>query len=114
LHHTLGEQLFSARPHSSGKRDRAILSPDLHRQSVECICSIQLKLDALRKLGVQADFVRIGTRLAALEMIESGTTTYADMYYFEEEIAKARSSARPRNITMGAWVCVLIRPGRTI
>ena len=28
-----------------------------------------------------------GTRLAALEMIESGTTTYADMYYFEEEIA---------------------------
>ena len=32
-------------------------------------------------------FVRTGTRLAALEMIRSGTTTYADMYYFEEEIA---------------------------
>src|SRR5438093_10012244 len=35
---------------------------------------------------VSPEFVRIGTRLAALEMIESGTTTYADMYYFEEEI----------------------------
>ena len=36
---------------------------------------------------VAPEFVRIGTRLAALEMIRSGTTTYADMYYFEEEIA---------------------------
>ena len=26
----------------------------------------------------------------------------------------ARSSARPRYITIGAWVCVLISPGRTI
>ena len=32
---------------------------------------------------VSADFVRAGTRLAALEMIQSGTTTYADMYYIE-------------------------------
>jgi 5-methylthioadenosine/S-adenosylhomocysteine deaminase len=38
---------------------------------------------------VSPELVRIGTRLAALEMIESGTTTFADMYYFEEEIAKA-------------------------
>src|SRR4029078_5023911 len=38
---------------------------------------------------VSPEFVRAGTRLAALEMIESGTTTYADMYYFEEEIARA-------------------------
>ena len=36
---------------------------------------------------VSPEFVRVGTRLAALEMIESGTTTFADMYYFEEEIA---------------------------
>src|SRR2546428_8253064 len=42
---------------------------------------------------VSPEFVRIGTRLAALEMIESGTTTYADMYYFEEEIAKATREA---------------------
>src|SRR5256712_3374761 len=42
---------------------------------------------------VSPEMVRIGTRLAALEMIESGTTTYADMSYFEEEIAKAQREA---------------------
>jgi 5-methylthioadenosine/S-adenosylhomocysteine deaminase len=47
---------------------------------------------------VSPDMVRIGTRLAALEMIESGTTTYADMYYFEEEIAKATRDAGLRGI----------------
>ncbi len=38
---------------------------------------------------VSPEFVRVGTRLAALEMIESGTTTFADMYYFEDDIARA-------------------------
>lgn len=47
---------------------------------------------------VSPEMVRIGTRLAALEMIESGTTTYADMYYFEEEIAKATREAGLRGI----------------
>ena len=44
---------------------------------------------------VSPEFVRAGTRLAALEMIESGTTTYADMYYFEEEIAQGDEGGRP-------------------
>ena len=44
------------------------------------------------------DFVRVGTRLAALEMIRSGTTTYADMYYFEEEIARETSAAGLRGV----------------
>ena len=44
---------------------------------------------------VSPEFVRIGTRLAALEMIESGTTTYADMYYFEEEIAEGDAGGGP-------------------
>jgi 5-methylthioadenosine/S-adenosylhomocysteine deaminase len=47
---------------------------------------------------VSPELVRIGTRLAALEMIESGTTTYADMYYFEEEIAKATREAGLRGV----------------
>ena len=47
---------------------------------------------------VSPDLVRIGTRLAALEMIESGTTTYADMYYFEEEIALATRAAGLRGV----------------
>ena len=47
---------------------------------------------------VSPEFVRAGTRLAALEMIQSGTTTYADMYYFEEEIAKETKSAGLRGV----------------
>jgi 5-methylthioadenosine/S-adenosylhomocysteine deaminase len=43
-------------------------------------------------------FVRAGTRLAALEMIRSGTTTYADMYYFEEEIARVTKAAGLRAV----------------
>jgi 5-methylthioadenosine/S-adenosylhomocysteine deaminase len=47
---------------------------------------------------VSPEMVRIGTRLAALEMIESGTTTYADMYYFEEEIARVTRDAGLRGV----------------
>jgi 5-methylthioadenosine/S-adenosylhomocysteine deaminase len=47
---------------------------------------------------VSPEFVRAGTRLAALEMIQSGTTTYADMYYFEEEIAKETKAAGLRGV----------------
>lgn len=43
-------------------------------------------------------FVRAGTRLAALEMIQSGTTTYADMYYFEEEVAAVTKMAGLRGV----------------
>src|SRR5207253_3644948 len=47
---------------------------------------------------VSPEFVRAGTRLAALEMIESGTTTFVDMYYFEEEIARATREAGLRGV----------------
>ena len=47
---------------------------------------------------VSPDMVRTGTRLAALEMIESGTTTFADMYYFEEEIARTTVEAGLRAV----------------
>src|ERR1051325_3174920 len=47
---------------------------------------------------VSPEFVRAGTRLAALEMIESGTTTFADMYYFEEEIARETKAAGLRGV----------------
>jgi 5-methylthioadenosine/S-adenosylhomocysteine deaminase len=43
-------------------------------------------------------FVRTGTELAALEMIRSGTTTYVDMYYFEEEIARTTKRAGLRAV----------------
>jgi 5-methylthioadenosine/S-adenosylhomocysteine deaminase len=47
---------------------------------------------------VSPEFVRTGTRLAALEMIQSGTTLYADMYYFEEEIARVTKEAGLRGV----------------
>jgi 5-methylthioadenosine/S-adenosylhomocysteine deaminase len=47
---------------------------------------------------VSPDFVRIGTQLAALEMIQSGTTMFADMYYFEEEVAKVTRAAGLRGV----------------
>jgi len=47
---------------------------------------------------VSPEFVRAGTRLAALEMIQSGTTTFTDMYYFEEEVAAATKAAGLRGV----------------
>ena len=47
---------------------------------------------------VSPEFVRIGTQLAVLEMIQSGTTTFADMYYFEEEVAKVTKGAGMRGL----------------
>jgi 5-methylthioadenosine/S-adenosylhomocysteine deaminase len=42
---------------------------------------------------VRPDFVALGTRLACAEMIRSGTTCFADMYYFEDAVAEAAASA---------------------
>ena len=48
--------------------------------------------------NVTPDFVRAGTNLAVLEMLLSGTTTYTDMYYFEEVIAAATRQAGMRAV----------------
>jgi 5-methylthioadenosine/S-adenosylhomocysteine deaminase len=45
---------------------------------------------------VSAEFVRLGTRLACAEMIRSGVTCFADMYYFEEAVAEATAQAGMR------------------
>ena len=45
---------------------------------------------------VTPDFVRLGTRLACAEMIRSGVTCFADMYYFEEDVAAATAEAGMR------------------
>src|SRR5436309_374815 len=42
---------------------------------------------------VTPEFVTLGTRLACAEMIRSGTTCFADMYYFEESVAEATAAA---------------------
>src|SRR5204863_6198068 len=45
---------------------------------------------------VNPDFVRLGTRLGCAEMIRSGITCFADMYYFEETVAEATAEAGMR------------------
>ena len=48
--------------------------------------------------NVSPGFVYDGTLLAALEMIEGGTTTFADMYYFESDAARAVDKAGLRAV----------------
>ena len=54
--------------------------------------------------NVTEDFVRWGTRLAAAEMIRSGVTTFADMYYFEDAIAEETKAAGLRGILGETWI----------
>jgi 5-methylthioadenosine/S-adenosylhomocysteine deaminase len=47
---------------------------------------------------VSPDFVRLGTLIACVESIRNGVTCFADMYYFEEEVARATSEAGLRAV----------------
>jgi 5-methylthioadenosine/S-adenosylhomocysteine deaminase len=48
--------------------------------------------------NVTEDFVRAGTQLGLAEMIRGGTTTYCDMYYFEDAIADETARAGVRGL----------------
>jgi 5-methylthioadenosine/S-adenosylhomocysteine deaminase len=48
--------------------------------------------------NVSKDFCYWGTMLGCLEMMLSGTTTYTDMYYFEEEVARATKQCGLRGV----------------
>lgn len=47
---------------------------------------------------VTPHFVRTGTLLSCAEMIRGGTTTFVDMYFYEEEVAKATNEAGMRAV----------------
>jgi 5-methylthioadenosine/S-adenosylhomocysteine deaminase len=47
---------------------------------------------------VSPDFVRLGTQLACAELIRSGVTCFADMYYFEEKVAETTAEAGLRAV----------------
>ena len=48
--------------------------------------------------NVDEAFVRAGTRLGLAEMIRGGTTTYCDMYYFEDAVADESKKAGVRGV----------------
>lgn len=54
----------------------------LHDWLYTCIFPLEAKFVTPRN-------VRLGTQLAIVEMLRSGTTIFNDMYYFEDEVAKA-------------------------
>jgi 5-methylthioadenosine/S-adenosylhomocysteine deaminase len=54
--------------------------------------------------NVTEDYVRWGTRLGLAEMIRGGTTTFADMYYFEDAIADETKAAGVRGVLGETWI----------
>src|SRR5690349_24094369 len=93
-------------------RPDAILSPGLINTHTHAAMSLfrgiadDLRLqDWLEKFifpaeakNVSADFVRWGTRLACLEMLLGGTTTFTDMYYFEDTVGEVAVEAGMRGV----------------
>jgi 5-methylthioadenosine/S-adenosylhomocysteine deaminase len=59
---------------------------------------LQKHIFPLEAKNVTKEFVRWGTALACLEMICSGTTTFADMYYFEDQVAEVTARAGMRGV----------------
>jgi 5-methylthioadenosine/S-adenosylhomocysteine deaminase len=47
---------------------------------------------------VSPEFVQLGTSIACVELIRSGVTCFADMYYFEEYVARATAEAGMRAV----------------
>ena len=48
--------------------------------------------------NVTEDFAAWGTKLSLLEMLRGGITTYADMYYFEDAVARVTKEAGMRGV----------------
>src|SRR5579863_4804336 len=100
------------RPRQRLDRPDAILAPGLINTHTHAAMSLfrgladDMKLqDWLQKFifpaeakNVDREFVRWGTRLAILEMALSGTTTYTDMYYFEDTVAQVTQEAGLRGV----------------
>ena len=59
---------------------------------------LQRYMFPLEKRFVNEEFCYYGALLACIEMIESGTTCFADMYYYEDEIARAVKEAGMRGV----------------
>lgn len=54
--------------------------------------------------NVSPAFVKAGTLLACAEMVRGGTTTFADMYYFESDVASAVDQCGMRAVLGETWL----------
>jgi 5-methylthioadenosine/S-adenosylhomocysteine deaminase len=63
----------------------------------------------LEREFVSPEFVRLGAQLACAEMIRSGVTSFADMYYFEDDIAEATAEIGMRAL-LGQTLLVFPAP----
>ena len=52
----------------------------------------------LEKKLIDEQYIAIGTRLSALELIKSGVTTFADMYFYNHIIAQSIDEAGLRGV----------------
>jgi len=53
---------------------------------------------------VNAQTVRIGSELAMIEMIRSGTTTFNDMYFYQDEVAMAAQKIGMRGVVSESFI----------
>lgn len=63
----------------------------------------------LEREFVTPSFVRLGSRLACAEMIRSGVTSFADMYYYEDDIAEEVAAIGMRAL-LGQTVLIFPTP----
>jgi len=54
--------------------------------------------------NVSPAFVKAGTLLACAEMVRGGTTTFADMYYYESDVASAVDQCGMRGVLGETWL----------
>ena len=67
-----------------------------------------------REALLNKDDVYWGTQLALLEMIKSGTTTFADMYFFMEETAQAVQESGLRAVLARGLIGTTDKTGQSL
>ncbi len=113
------EELLSRfQPKQKISRPSAALMPGLvntHTHAAMClmrgIADDEPLMEWLRKSifpaearNVSPAFVKAGTTLACAEMIRGGTTTFADMYYYETDVAAAVEACGLRAVLGETWL----------
>jgi 5-methylthioadenosine/S-adenosylhomocysteine deaminase len=113
-----GDLLSRYRPKQRISRPSAVVLPGLVNTHTHAAMSLMRGIADDRPLmewlekaifpaeakNVSPEFVRAGTSLACLEMVRGGTTTFADMYYFESDVAAAVDACGMRAVLGETWL----------